>query len=602
MRNVACITLGIGLAFPASLSFAQAVELDAISYTKLVDELGTGNVPTGAGIQVGQVEAGGTKYMPDAGLSSFSGKTFTNVTGTSSTPWSHATTVGRHYYGNTDAVGRGITDILNYEANDWLGTGFLKANSTSTPGGFGSVLPRVTNHSWVIDFGSDGANIEALQRVEYIVDEYEMIQVMGPANDPDPTNPADAYPVTTSAFNVISVGLTNGTHATGTSSMTSPQQTLYADARMQPHVVVPETATSWGAPVVSGTVAALLEAGNNPAFSNGSLERYFDGTAPINIGTPTTVYHAQTTEVIRATLMAGADRYANFYAPIDANTSVSHSYTINTSNNLDDHFGAGELDVYNSYHILAGGEFDSSEESGSNTFFGDGSSAMHAGFDYDDSFATGDTATYFFSTATHDATPNPLGLAATLSWNVTVDANPAFFLSPTLERANFDLMLYEVDDINDENTWSLVQSSTSTIETTENLFTLDLDGDSTYAIVVKRAAGDTGDPLDYGLAFRTITIGEGDINFDGYVDELDAAILLSNLGQSTAGGWQAGDFDVDGVVDFADASIIAQYWSDGSANFPGFTALNNGSGPVIPEPSSLGLLLLSAAGLVLRRR
>ncbi len=81
-----------------------------------------------------------------------------------------------------------------------------------------------------------------------------------------------------------------------------------------------------------------------------------------------------------------------------------------------------------------------------------------------------------------------------------------------------------------------------------------------------------------------------DANGDGVVDAADYIILKQNFGTSPGVGAEYGDFDKSGTVDADDLAIL--------------TAAMSGTGAqaVIPEPATLGLLVLGSVGLVRRRR
>ena len=94
--------------------------------------------------------------------------------------------------------------------------------------------------------------------------------------------------------------------------------------------------------------------------------------------------------------------------------------------------------------------------------------------------------------------------------------------------------------------------------------------------------------------FETVTPLGGDANMDGIVDDIDAAILAANWGQTSA-AWTQGDFSGDQVVNEADADILAANWQQS------FGASSSG----VPEPTTAILLLigsLSTAALHFRRR
>ena len=95
-------------------------------------------------------------------------------------------------------------------------------------------------------------------------------------------------------------------------------------------------------PVVASAAALLVDLGHsNPGLSkdpvvNSTTNRNGD-----------TVYNAERSEVVKAALMAGADRTA---------TQLATTYTVNTANGLNSKYGAGQLDIYNSYYIIAAGQ------------------------------------------------------------------------------------------------------------------------------------------------------------------------------------------------------------------------------------------------------
>jgi len=95
----------------------------------------------------------------------------------------------------------------------------------------------------------------------------------------------------------------------------------------------------------------------------------------------------------------------------------------------------------------------------------------------------------------------------------------------------------------------------------------------------------------------------GDANLDGSVDTVDFTILASNF-SSGVGDWNQGDFNYDGFVDTSDLGFIAQNFPQGPITAPSLAASAPGGalGALVPEPASLTLVGLAAAGLLARRR
>jgi len=477
---------GVALVAAAVILLGAAVEamagyIDLIGYPELQAELGA-SVPTGAGVEVMQVE--GTdesgNYMPDTADAEFSGKTITNATGTSTGTSSHAHQVGLNFYGNSISIAPGITNITVYQVNNWLTSGFLNYGVVATAPAYSTA--RIANHSWA---GSTVANGDILRRLDYLVATDDFIQVVGLSNNLPPDEITN-WPLLADAFNAISVGVTSGAHFTGT---TEVDKSVYVAGRTKPDLVAPGWSptnntirTSWAAAMVSASAALLVETGHTQTgLSNGFY------TSP---RTGLTIYHAETSEVIKAALMAGADRSTN-----NGRGAEITNYTVNTSNGLDSLYGAGQVNIYNSYHVLTGGEHDSAED-------GDATAIGRFGFDYDPEFGgamgktkvSNTTGSYSF---TADFAALAREIFATLVWNIDIEAQgPNPVGSATLY--NLDLLLYDLTagDL-------LVASSTSTLDNTENIWKKLVDGHS-YRLDVVRGSGQGDFLWDYGLAWRVV--------------------------------------------------------------------------------------------------
>jgi hypothetical protein len=70
-------------------------------------------------------------------------------------------------------------------------------------------------------------------------------------------------PIWTSAYNIISVGRSDGGHIGGTAEVDD----VYNANRTRPDIVTPLAFTSWASPLVAGAAAVLVETGrDNPGL------------------------------------------------------------------------------------------------------------------------------------------------------------------------------------------------------------------------------------------------------------------------------------------------------------------------------------------------
>ena len=267
--------------------------------------------------------------------------------------------------------------------------------------------------------------------------------------------------------------------------------TIYTFGRTCPQLVAPKKTASAAAPVVAAAASLLIELGHgSPALSTDRIDQH---TANRN---GETVYNAERSEVIKAALMAGADRETRNTEVIGDNPVDIKDYRAKpdhqAANGLDRRYGAGQLNIKNSYHILAGGEKNSLED-----MPGSGGVIGQHGFDYDPAFGGADgsnsLASYSFT-----VDENSRYLWAALVWNIDIDAGIGPYFAGTAKLYNLDLFLYDVTRSGEP---SQVVASTSSADNTENLW-VRLEKNRRYVIQVKPGAGQAVFKWDYALAWR----------------------------------------------------------------------------------------------------
>jgi hypothetical protein len=445
---------------------AAADYQDDIGYTALQNQLGA-NLPTGAGVQVTQIEA--SNGMPDLSDPEFVGKTFA-LQNSGLSVSGHATTVGQYFYGNSSSIAFGINAIDLYGSAQWMRMGFLRS-SIFTPLASSS---RVANHSYVGDAGAAG-DVQILSRMDWVVNQDEYIQVVAMNNG------GGNVPLMGSSFNAIAVGLSNGSAAYGAYPLATSPTTPYASgSRTRPDLVAPASATSWATPMVA-SAAALLVSEGHMSGNTLSTDPQVQFTKNRN---GDSIYNAERSEVVKAALMAGASRTS----PNLTNSVTPSGYTVNTANGLNNVYGAGKLNICNSYHIIAGGEQNSRED-----FPAGLGKISAAGFDYDPSFGgangSNTTGSYVFKTLSGGS------LTASLVWNLKVTGVTANGFDTTARLYNLGLYLYDLTSSSE------LPYANSLVDNTENIWWNSLIPDHDYMLQVQ--AEMTSDFLwDYGLAWN----------------------------------------------------------------------------------------------------
>lgn len=434
LRTSALSCLGL----TAALLFAEPAGLradwrDDIGYTQLAAELGAA-VPTGAGIVLMQSEANDQtsppNYLPQdggpgsfAGAGSYTGKTFFAESG-AGVVLSHAQSVASFYYANGTGIAQGATEIHNYTATDFINRLYTGSGPEVLPG-------RVQNHSWK---GTTDATTDPqlLRSLDFLINRDGRIVTV-----PLDNNTGALPPLLGNNYHALTAGLRSGVHSLGGTNTDG-------SGRMKPDLVVNVGETSYAAPAIAGTGAALLQSA--VALGNTNAEK---------------------PQVIKAQMLAGASKQN---LPQWVRQSDATPY--------DAVFGAGELNIRNAYYIQQAGQhaYSTSAESPSR------------GWDFSTSTTNSSGRRYFFSIpAGRYATT----FSAAVTWHRTVVGFPGSYTS-TLSDLN--LKLYASTSFTPGST--ALYSSTSSVDNVEHLFCYNLPPGQYVLVVTANSSS-----RSYGLAW-----------------------------------------------------------------------------------------------------
>ena len=489
----ACLAAGTGPVLADWRANAQWPELSA--------ELGAA-MPNGTNIIVLMSEApdGNGHYLPQAatftpydGAGQFDGTKIHALSGTGGAS-GHADPVASTFFGNFSSVAPAVPEAHVYSASDFL---FNELDSTSSP----AVFPgRVHNHSWIYEstLGSSTADNRVLRKLDMIADR-DGVTICVPLN-----NGTGAVPLLlANLYNGLAAGVKSGTHSTGGS-------TLDGVGRMKPDLLVESVYTSLASPAVASAAAMLLDA-IQPAFPD-----------------------ADHPEVVKALLLAGASKKD---LPAWQRDLSAEPY--------DDVMGAGELNVLNSYHILAAGRqpFSSTAEVG------------HTGWDYNTASST-TARRYFFSIP---AGRNADTFSAALAWNRNITKT-----GPNFNAALQNLTLKLFASTGFALAPSPIQQSNSGVDNVEHIFLRHVPAGQ-YALEVSWSTSVT--PYEFALAWES-RLGSGPslaIRRSGGVVSLDASNLdpLATYTVETSGDLSAGSWTSAGTFRTADGTpSFTRTWED----------------------------------------
>ena len=431
---------------------ARAQNLDTIGVTLLWTI--TTNV-NGAGIHVAQPEAnnGPTTTNWQVNSSSFgqltslftyyssngSATTFPNSLGAES---GHADAVGTNFYGIPNGVATNVALVDNYEAGYFYnsliaGSVPLNNNDPVVNQSFNFVVTGVSQQQ-IIDSTYDN-----------YTERYNTLFVSGVGNGGSVNAPATCY-------NGIGVAVDNGSSSTG--------PTL-DNGRAKPDITAPgypAGLTSFSTPYVSGAAAVLMQAGARGDGGNGT-------NAAADIRT------------VKALLLNGAVKPAD--------------WTNNAPSPLDTRYGAGVLNVFNSYEQLAGGRHGyivstSVSTGGAHPPTGaSGTVSTLSGWDFNTNTSSSlyDGVNHYYFNVTNGVSNATFTATATLVWNRQRNQSGI---------NNLNLFLYNAANSN------LVAVSTSAVDNVEHIFVPNL-AQGRYDLQVWKAGGSfVSSSETYALAFE----------------------------------------------------------------------------------------------------
>ena len=552
-----CCTLLVGLLGWSLPLFADlplfAGWREEIGYTKLVNVLGS-SLPLGAGVPISLVEAeqgSSDTYFPDSTLAEFDsasdplgiGATFIDGSGGRSKGISsHASTQANNFMGNTTSLAPAANQVTVYEANDYLNDVLNMVGSNTLPPDTQNF--RVQSFSWIGTFVTDSDNPtttelnndrEALRRFDYAINVNNITALVGLNSSLSPLPHLLSH-----SYNSIAIGRSDGIHSSGLTTLVN-----FGEGRSKPDLVAPATSTS-SATSMTSSVAAFLHSADT-----------VQGTDAAN------------TETMKAILLAGASKEGvPAWSQLDAG---------GTWHPLDDTYGAGEVNAYNSYLITLGGQTHGNVATAT--------SAGSHGWDYGIVQPGANNKLLYDFVIPEGSSAEELSVV--LAWNAEISA-PFHTGSPVV--ANLDLELVDssgstVDfDLNDNIVEGL---SASGVDNVEHLFLTDLAA-GTYTLKV--SSQDLAS--NFGLAWRTATLFEtpsADLDADGDVDGGDFLAWQRGNGTLVGGTPGLGDADGDGDVDSDDLVLI-------SAGFGGGPILQPLNFSAVPEP---GILTLAGTGVLL---
>jgi len=435
LRNKISTGLLLALVSAFGLQPVKADFKDDIDFTKLKAEYGN-SLPDVSGVKLIQVEYMRGGYWAPYPSDELAGKNLTYITNTFGGYSSHAYEVGCYLAGSATSITPGLTGWSCYEATNYCAQQSLMSGRSGPP--MVSTWD-IENHSWG---GNDMINGKTnLQRMDFRIERDNVVAVVGIDNGcSTPMSMMFA-----NAYNVISVGSSTGDHPhTGS--------TMEVTGRVKPELVGTATWTSYATPIVSSCATLLVaETKRTPALAA-----------------------ARSALVIKALLMAGATK--------EEFPGWQHT----KSQPLDTVYGAGEVNIYNSYKVLVGGRQQPLA----------GTTLSLNGWDENTS-SVSPKRLYYFTVPSG----KKLALSAVLAWYRHVQPD-IYWQAPVSVVNNLDLVLWKADG--SFNLQSKVNESISTIDNVEHIYEINLTAGAYALEVVAPIGGEK-----YGIAWRGALSDDG---------------------------------------------------------------------------------------------
>ncbi|MGA9779388.1 MAG: S8 family serine peptidase [Verrucomicrobiia bacterium] len=427
-------------------STAQAQQLNAIGVTLLRSVVTNAD---GTGIRVAQPEAQGTNIPPDFEVNPANSSVqqpvslflYINTNGTANffpnslgTESGHADTVASYFYGLPGGVATNVVHVDNYNADYFYDSIIAAASPTN-------INDPVVNQSFIFGYVPGQVTVSEQQQLDSQFDDYaaqyNTLFISGAGNG-GPGSGSVAPPST--CYNGISVGAYGYPY-----SSVGPTED---NGRAKPDITAPADATSFSTPQVTGAAAVLMQTGLRG-----------DGGSNTN--------SASDMRTTKALLLNGAVKPAD--------------WTNNPPSPLDPRYGAGILNVFNSYEQLAGGQHGyiaatSVPSGGAHPPNGaPGTIGALSGWDFNTntSGTSSDEINHYYFNVTNGFGNATFAATATLVWNRQqgqTDIN------------NLNLFLYNAANSN------LVTSSTSLVDNVEHIFVSQL-APGRYDLQVWKAGG-----------------------------------------------------------------------------------------------------------------